>query len=156
MNLLLEEDRTETSVESTETFVLEHLGHTTDQTIGIGRLRDETDTGSLKRAEGDIGEELSAGRRTKVDSGTVFSSGLITENVNGLLLEELVTTELESALEEVTGEGGTDTSEKGTSTFVLDDLAETTDQTTVVGSRVELNTGLDAVRRSIVSDVALL
>lgn len=62
MNLLLEEDRTETSVESTNTLVLQDLGETADKTAGVCRVRDETDTGSLERAEGNVGEELGGGR----------------------------------------------------------------------------------------------
>lgn len=64
-----------------------------------------------------------------------------------MLLEELVTTELEGTLEEVTSEGRTDTSEKSASALVLDDLSETADKTTVVGDGVELDSRLDAVRK---------
>jgi hypothetical protein len=62
-----------------------------------------------------------------------------------LLLEELVTTELECALEEVTGEGWADTSEESAGTFFGDDLAKTADEALVVGYWVELDAGLDAV-----------
>jgi len=142
---LLEENGSETGVESTETLVLDNLAETRDETVGVGGLRDETDTGGLKRAEGDIGEELSSGGRGQVDSSSVLGGGLVAESVNPLLLEELVTTELQSTLEEVTGEGRADTSEESTSTLILDNLAETTDETAVVGSGVELDTGLDDI-----------
>jgi hypothetical protein len=144
-HLLLEENGTETSVESTDTLVLEHLGETTDETVGVGRLRDETDTGSLKRAEGDISEELGGTGRGEVDGSAVVGGSLITELVDALLLEELVSAELEGTLEEVTSEGRADTSEKSAGALVLDDLAEATDHTTVVLGRVELHAGLDAV-----------
>lgn len=144
-NLLLEEDGTETSVESTDTLVLEHLGETTDEAVGVGRLRDETDTGSLKRAKSDIGEELGGGGRGEVDSSAVVGGSLVTEGVDALLLEELITAELEGTLEEVTGEGRADTSQESASALILNDLTETANQATVVGLGVELDTGLDAV-----------
>jgi hypothetical protein len=142
---LLEENGSKSGVESTDTLVLDNLAEARDETAGVGGLRDETDTGGLKRAEGDIGEELSGGGRGKVDSSSVLGGGLVAESVNPLLLEELVTTELQSTLEEVTGKGRADTSEEGTSTLILDNLAETTDETAVVGSGVELDTGLDDI-----------
>jgi hypothetical protein len=61
------------------------------------------------------------------------------------LLEEFVSTELEGTLEEVTGGGRTKTSQKSAGTFVLDNLADTAEETAVVGDGVELDTGLDAV-----------
>ena len=61
------------------------------------------------------------------------------------MLEELVTAELESALQEVSGEGWAGTSEERASAILCDDLAETTDQTLVVGDGIELDAGLDAV-----------
>lgn len=142
---LLEQNRTETSIESTDTLVLQHLAETADKTVGIGGLRDETDTGSLERAESNIGDKLGAGSGGQVDTSTVLGGGLQSEEVDMLLLEELITSELEGALEEVTGEGGTSTSKESGGTFVLDDLAETTDHAPVVGGRVELDTGLDDV-----------
>jgi hypothetical protein len=142
---LLEADGTETSVESTDTLVLQHLGETTDKTVGVGGLRDETDTGGLERAEGDISEELGGGGRGEVDTSAVVGGILDTDVVDELLLEEFVSTELQGALEEITGEGRAGTSEESTGTLILDDLAETTDQTAVVGSGVELDASLDDV-----------
>lgn len=145
-HLLLEENGTESGVESTDTLVLEDLSETADETAGEGGLGDQTDTGSLQRAEGDISEELSESGRTQVDGSAVVRSSLITELVDELLLEELVTTELEGTLEEVTGGGRTETSQQSASTLLLDDLAETTDQTAVVGDGVKLDSGLHAVQ----------
>lgn len=146
-NLLLEEDRTETRVESTDTLVLEDLTEAADKTGSESGLGDETDTGGLKRAESDISEELSGSGGSKVDSGAVVGGSLETELVDPLLLEELVTTELESTLEEVTGGGRTETSEESASTLVGNDLTETADHTTVVGDGVKLDSGLDAAGR---------
>lgn len=152
--VLLEENGTETRVESADALSLGDLGETGDQTVGEGRVGDKTDTSSLKRAEGDIGEELGAGGRSEVDSGTVVGSGLIAELVDGLLLEELVTTELEGTLEEVTGEGRADTSPDGTEALLADDLPEATDQAAVVLGRVELDGGLDAVMAEMLASDA--
>jgi hypothetical protein len=146
-DLLLEQDGSESRVEAGDTLLLHDTAETTEQTVGEGRLGDETDTGGLERAEGNIGHELRAGGGGEVDSGTVVGSGLEAELVDSLLLEELVTTELEGTLEEVTSGGRAETSEESAGTLVLDDLTEATDHTTVVGGRVELDTGLDAVRR---------
>lgn len=107
-NLLLQQDRTETRVESTNTLILQDLTEPTNKTGGELRLTDETNTGSLKRTQSDISEELSGGRRSQVDGSLVLSSGLVAQVVDALLLEELVTTELEGALEEVTRSGGTE------------------------------------------------
>lgn len=142
---LLEEDRTETSVEGADTLVLEHLGETSNQAVGIGGLGDETDTGGLERAQGDVSEELGGGGRGEVDGSAVLRGGLVAEAVDPLLLEEFVTAELEGSLEEVPGKGRADTSQESASTLVLDDLAETANHATVVGLGVELDTGLDAV-----------
>lgn len=142
---LLEEDRTETSVEGADALVLEHLGETSNQAVGIGGLGDETDTGGLERAQGDVSEELGGGGRGEVDGGAVLRGGLVAEGVDPLLLEEFVTAELEGSLEEVPGKGRADTSQESASTLVLDDLAETANHATVVGLGVELDTGLDAV-----------
>jgi hypothetical protein len=144
-NLLREKDGTEARVEGTNTLILQNLAEASDQTVGKGRLGDETDTGSLERAESDIGEELSESRGGEVDGSAVLRGGLIAEIVDALLLEELISSELESALEEVSGGGGTETSPHGTGTLILNDLLESSDKTFVVLDRVELNSGLDAV-----------
>jgi hypothetical protein len=144
--LLLEEDRTETGVEGTDTLVLQHLGEAGDKTAGVCGLGDETDTGGLKRAEGNVGEELGACGGGEVDQGTVLRGRLVTDEVDGLLLEELVTTELEGTLEEVTSKGRAGSGQQSSGTLLCDDLAETTNQASVVGQGVELDLCLDAVQ----------
>jgi hypothetical protein len=143
-HLLLEQDGAETRVEGTNTLGLEDLAETTDQTVGELGVGDETDTGGLERAESDVSDELSAGSGTEVDGGAVVGGSLVAESVDGLLLEELVTTELEGTLEEVTSGGGTETSPDGAGALVGDDLAEATDEAGVVGDGVKLDAGLDA------------
>lgn len=144
-NVLLEEDRAKTRVESTNALVLENLAEPTNQTVGEARCRDETDTGSLERAEGNGGEELGAGGRDGVDGSTVLAGLFETESVDRLLLEKLITAEFEGALNKVAGEGWAEAGQQSTGALVLDDLTEAANHTTIVGSGVELNLGLDAV-----------
>jgi hypothetical protein len=61
-----------------------------------------------------------------------------------LCLEELVSTKLEGALEEVSSECRADTSPDGTETFLSDNLPEAADKTFVVFNRVKLYPRLDA------------
>ena len=147
-NLLLEEEWSETSVESTETLSLEDLSSTINQSLGVSWVRDETDTGSLEWAKGDISEELGHGRGSEVDGGAVVGGSLKTDEADGLLLEELISSELEGSLEEVTGGGWAETGQESASTLLSDDSAESTDQTAVVGDWVELDAGLDNINRS--------
>lgn len=143
-NILLEENGTETGVESTDTLVLQDLAEPTDKTVGEGGLRDETDTGGFERAQSDVGKEFTKSGGSEVDGGTVVDGILITKQIDALLLEELVSTELEGALEEVTGGGGTETGPDGSGTLVSNDLPKATDEAAVVGYGVELDSRLDA------------
>jgi hypothetical protein len=149
VNILLEEDRSETTVEGTDTLVLKNLSETTDETVGKAGGRDETNTGSLERAESDGSEELSGGGRDGVDSSAVLAGVLETDSVDGLGLEELVTSKLKGTLGEVTSEGRTSTGQKSTGTLVLDDLTESAEHALVVGSGVKLDLGLDAEGLSV-------
>lgn len=109
-------------------------------------MRHEADTGGLKWAESDISEEFCSGSGSEVDSGTVVGCGLDADFVDELLLEELITTELKSTLQEITGEGWANTSPDGAGTLLGDDLPEATDQTSVVCEWIELYSCLDAAR----------
>jgi len=126
---LLEENGTETSVEGTGTLLTEDTEETTGKTVGERRLGDKTDTGGLERAEGNVGEELGDTRGTEVDGLTVLTGSVNTESVDGLLLPELVTSELQGTLNGVTDNGGTETSKKGTSSLGSNDLSESTNHT---------------------------
>lgn len=143
-NLLLEQDRTETGIEGTDTLVLQHLAEASNETICVCWLRDETDTGGLERAEGDISKELSETGRGEVDGCAVVGGSLVSEQVDGLLLEKLISSKLECALEEITSSSWTETSQQSTGTLLSDNLSESSDQTLVVCGRVELNSCLDA------------
>jgi hypothetical protein len=143
-DVLLEQDRAEASVEGTDTLILQHLAETTDETIGICRLGNETDTGGFKRAESNIGEELSESSGGEVHGGTVVGSSLVSEVVDGLLLEQLIASKLECALEEVSGGGRAKASCERANTLLCDHLPETTEETPVVCDGVELDSCLDA------------
>lgn len=148
IDLLLEEDRAETRVESSDTLVLQDLAETSGKTVGETRFRNKTDTGGLERAESDVSKELGGTSGSKVDGSSVLAGGVVSEHVDTLLLEEFVTTELESSLDEVTGSGWAETSEESTGSFILDELSESTDHTPVVGSGIELDLRLDAAEIS--------
>jgi hypothetical protein len=145
-NLLLEENWTETAVEGTDTLVLQDLGHPADEAIGKARLRHKADTGGLEWAQSDISEEFCSGSGGEVDGGTVVGCGLDADFVDELLLEELITTELECTLQEITCKGWANTGPDGAGTLLGDDLLETTDQTSVVCEGIELYSCLDAAR----------
>ena len=142
---LLEQDGSETSVKGTDSLILQHLAETTDKSIGVCGLGNETDTGGLKRTEGNVGEEFCEGGRSQVDGCAVVGGSLVTEEVDGLLLEEFVTSELERALKEVSSSSRTETGRQSTDTLLGDDLAETTNQSFVVCDGIELYSSLDAV-----------
>jgi len=74
---LLEQDRSEPGVESTNTFVLQDLAEAREETRSEVGLGDQADTGSLQWAKGNIGKKFSKCRRSKVDSRSVLGSGLI-------------------------------------------------------------------------------
>lgn len=141
---LLEKNRSETGVESADALILRDLGESREEAGSELGLGNETDASGLERAESDIGEELGEGGGGEVDGSAVLGRVLNTEKVDGLLLEKLVTSELEGSLEEVAGDGGAEAGEEGRGTILSDDLAEGTDHASVVLGRVKLDTGLDA------------
>ena len=124
---LLEEDGTETGVEGTGTLLSEDSEETTGETVGKGGLGDESDSGGLEGAEGNVGEELGDTGSSEVDGLSVVSGSVNAEDVDGLLLPELVTSELEGTLDGVTDNGGTETGEQSTSSLGGNDLSESTD-----------------------------
>jgi hypothetical protein len=144
LHLLLEQDGTETSVESSETLVLQHLTESTNKSTGVCRLGNETNTGGLERAESNISEEFCAGRGDEVDGDTVVGGRLVANEIDGLLLEEFITSELKSSLEEVSSSGGTETSQESSGALLRDDLTDTAKQSLVVCEGVELYSCLDA------------
>lgn len=114
-------------------------------------MGNETNTCSLEGAESDISEEFSKRRRGEVDGGSVFGRSLVAKEVDGLLLEELVTSELEGPLQEVTGSSWAKTGQESRGSFILNDLLESPNHASVVGFWIKLDSCLDAERHSIVS-----
>lgn len=150
---LLEQDGTEAAVEGAHTLGSQNFAEARHETGREGGFRDQSDTGGLEGAEGNIGEEFGGGGGGEVDGGSVVLCSVVAEEIDGLLLEELVTAELEGALEEVPGKGRANTGQKSTRTFICNDFPEATDHASVVCDGVELDSGLDAgdcqrVRRS--------
>jgi hypothetical protein len=148
-DLLLEENGSETRVEGTNTLILENLAEAANQAIGEIGLRHKTDTGGLEGAKCNVGEELGGSGRSEVDGRPVVGGSLVAELVDARLLEELVSSKLEGALEEVTGKGRSDTRPDSAEAFFGDDLTETTNEAAVVGDWVELYSCLDAVKRAM-------
>lgn len=70
------------SVETSNTLLPQDASESTTETVGERWLGDETDTNSLERAEGDIGEKLGDGGSSEVDRLTVLTSSLC--NINGI------------------------------------------------------------------------
>lgn len=142
---LLEEDGSEPRIEGANSLLGGNLAKSRDEAGSECGLGDETNTSSLKRAEGDIGEELGKSRRSEIDGSPVLGGSLYAEEVNGLGLEQFVTTELQGALEGISSNSGPETSEESTGTLISDHLAKTANHALVVNSRLQLDTSLDAV-----------
>ena len=142
ISVLFEEDGAKSRVEGTNTLSFENLPKSTNQTIRKTRCRDKTDASSLKRAESNRGEELGTTSRYRVDECAVLASFINTKDVDRFLLEELITAKLERALHEISSTGRAKASCKCANTFILDNLAEAPDHTTIVSGRVELDPGL--------------
>lgn len=143
---LLEQDGAESRVETAEgTVLLQDTGETTDKTGGEGGLGNETNAGGLKGAEGNIGKELGNTGGDEVDGSAVVDGVLLTNSLNDGLLPELVTTELEGTLQEVTSEGGAESGQESASTLSLDDLTESSAHTLVVDGGLELDASLDDI-----------
>jgi hypothetical protein len=91
-----------------------------------------TNTDGFERAEGQISKEFSNTGRGNVNNSSVVSGLFNTEDIDQSLFPEFVTTELQGTLEGITDSSGAETGQKSGGTFVLDDLAETTNDTGVV------------------------
>lgn len=66
-----------------------------------------------------------------------------------MLLEEFISSKLECALEEVSSSSWAETSQESTSTFLSNNLSETSNETFVVCDGVELDSCLNAVRINV-------
>lgn len=143
---LLEEDGDESRVETLDDTVGgDDLGEGGDEAGGELGVGDKADTGGFEGAQEDISNEFGGSGGTEVDEGTVVPGGFFTHASSGVDLEEFDTTELEEALEHVTGGSGANTGGESTDTFFGNDLLEATDHTLVVLFGLELHAGLDDV-----------
>ena len=143
--ILLKQNRPESGVERANALLLHNATHRREQTVSESGLRDQTNTSGLQGAERNVCEEFGSTGGREVDRGTIVLRLLVANSVDRLLLEEFVTSELESALEEVAGGGGTEACQQRTGALILDDLAEATEHATVIGNRVELYASFDTV-----------
>lgn len=144
-DVLLEQDGPEASVERTNALILQHLAETADEAIRVCGLGNETNARRLEGAERDVGEELSERGRGQVDGRAVVGGGLVAKVVDGLLLEELVSSELERALQEVACGRGTEACGERAEALLGDDLSDAAEEAFVVCDGVELDSCLDAV-----------
>lgn len=143
--ILLKKDRSESGIKRANSLLLHNATHRREQTVSESGLRDQTNTSGLQGAERNIREEFGSAGRGEVDGGTIVLRRLIADSVDRLLLEEFVTSKLESALEEVAGGSRTKACQQRTGALILDDLAEATEHATIVGNGIELYASLDTV-----------
>merc|ERR1719498_2306691 len=140
---LLEENRAESRVESAnQSLFFEQTSCTISQTVGKTRSRHQTNACGFKRAQEDISAKLGHSGRSKIDCSTVIPSGFFTNSLSNVNLKKLNTTEFEPSLDEVT-----ETSEKCSSSFFSDNLLKSTNKTSVILHRVQLDTCLDDIHR---------
>ena len=143
---LLEEHGDEARVEALdETLLLHKAASAASEAVSVGGVGDQANTAGLKRAQGNVSNELGGSSRCHVDGSAVLLGLLHAELVNPVLLEVLITAELEAALEAVAEEGGGQSSEQGTSTLVLHNLSSSVKHTAGVGLRAQLLLGLDDI-----------
>jgi hypothetical protein len=71
---------------------------------------------------------------------------LVSEDIDGLLLEEFIASKLERALEEISRSGRAKASQESTSTLLGNNLSETSNKTLVICDGIELYSCLNAVR----------
>lgn len=87
---LLEQDGSESSVESSNTLFPCDPGETGQKSVGKARLGDESDSSGLERAESNVGKELGNGGSSEVDGSSVFTGRVDSDLVDGDLFPELV------------------------------------------------------------------
>ena len=141
---LLKQNRPKPRIKRPNTLLSRNLAKATDKPTCKRRLRHQPDPRRLERAERDIGEELCRGGRSEVYGCAVIGCGLVAKLIDELLLEQLVASELEGTLEEVSRRGGAEASPNGADALAGDDLAETADEAAIVFHGVELYSGFDA------------
>ena len=94
--------------------------------------------GHLERAERDVGEELGGCRTSEPNEALVVGTGLLAGKVHVLVLEDLVETVLEHALERVADEGRAKALPEPAAALLSGDGADTREETLVL-ARVDLH-----------------
>jgi hypothetical protein len=136
---LLEEDGSETGVEAGNTLGGQHTADTSGDSLGEGGVGDGLDADGLKRAQEQVGNELGHGGRGEVDGSSVFPGLSLSELLGEVHLEEFYSSELEPSLHKITSSSSTKTGSKGTSSFLGNNLAPSSEQTLSVLDGVELD-----------------
>lgn len=91
---LLQQDGSEAGVEALEnSFLLQKPGSSGEKAVGEGRIGNQTDSGGFKRAQEDVGDELSDGRSAEVDSSSVVPRSFFAKGICKLDFEELDSSE---------------------------------------------------------------
>ena len=142
---LLEENGAKTSIETHDSISGDKLGQTFGQRLGKGGIRDGANTNSLEGTEKQVGDKLSTGSRDEVDSVAVLPGLFRTELFGNVDFEELDSSKLEPALDEISGGSGSETSAQHTDTLSLDNLAKSRDHAVLVRDGVQLHASLDHV-----------
>ena len=143
-DILLKQNRSKPRIKRPNTLLSRNLAKATDKPTRKRRLRHQPDPRRLERTERDIGEELRRSRRSQVYGSAIIRRGFVAKLVDELLLEQLIASELEGALEEVSRRGGAKASPDGAGPLAGNDLPETANETAVVFKGVELYPGFDS------------
>ena len=112
---------------------LTHLGEGGTECSGESTSRGslDLDLGHLKRAEGDISEDLSRGRTGEPDKGLVIGGQFLASSVHIQILEDFVETILEHALERVPDQGWSETFPEATGALLSGEEAKARTETLV-------------------------
>ena len=122
----------------------------------VRRVADKADAAGLVRAEEDVRDELGHRGRGKVDAVAVVPGRLLADLVGDVDLEELHTSELEPALDEVALARRHEAGEERAGALARDNLADAADEPLVVFDGVKLNARLHHIdgRERAVRDAA--
>jgi hypothetical protein len=145
-NLLLKQNGSKASIECSDTLVLQHLTESANKAAGVSGLGDETDTGGLERAKSDISEEFGKSRGSQVNSRAVIRGSFISKEVDRLLLEQFISSELECALKKVSCSGRSEASQESSSTLLGNNLSDTAYESFVVSNGIKLDPCLNTVK----------
>mmetsp|Transcript_7469 Transcript_7469/g.8480 ORF Transcript_7469/g.8480 Transcript_7469/m.8480 type:complete len:323 (+) Transcript_7469:246-1214(+) len=146
---LLEEDGAEARIEALdETILSSNLGRSSEQAtreLGVGN---QANSCCLQGAQEHISDGLGHGGSGQVNARAVLPGRFIAHRIDHVDLEELHTTELEPALDEITRRGRAQTSRESANSIGLDHLTEAFDHPSVVLDRIKLDVGFHNIHRA--------